>query len=369
MEDHESVEKAAQNQQFHIPQVVYVCAAIELLTTPGGSLCVVSYVRLIESAVCQRYYGVGTFVAEVLCKGDAVQSYMAYLMGTMSSFSSLPTLLLTLPYGILAEHVDRRAILLVNFVSTIISILYVIAICYYPSIDLKLLWLSGLFDIAGGGSSVSTVLVRSMMAECVPSSALSTLFYRLSAISMIVRLVGTSFGSWLLQNGAASTMLVGTSSKHPSPDLEYTVCEQSESIKLSTKTIGESGSGFEQHRPKASVFHALVQSLGSYKRLILHSKPFVMCLAIMFINTVALDSRALLHPWLSKRYNWDLATTGYILSVESLLGISILLVLQFISSRSSSMTFRQKRGHELRVAKMSLICAILGSVLLGFSES
>jgi len=82
-----------------------------------------------------------------------------------------------------------------------------------------------------------------------------------------------------------------------------------------------------------------------------------------------LDSRALLRPWLSKRYNWDLATTGYILSIESILGVSILFVLQFIGSRSSSTTFGQKRAHELRVAKISLICGILGSVLLGFSES
>ncbi len=125
------VDNVERDEHFSIPQIVYICAAIEILTTLGGSICGVPYIRLIEDAVCQRFYHVGTFMAEDLCKGDAVQSEMAYLMGAMSSFASLPTLLLILPYGILAEHVDRRFILLVNFLSTIISILYVIAISEY----------------------------------------------------------------------------------------------------------------------------------------------------------------------------------------------------------------------------------------------
>jgi hypothetical protein len=224
-----------------------------------------------------------------------------------------------------------------------------------------------------------------MMAESAPSSALSTLSYRLSGINMIIRLFGTSFGSWLLHNGAASTMLVGTcvwgltiplltflpapSPKHPSPDSKYMKREQSESIELPVTASGKSEANCENQRARSTPFDALVESLGSFKRLIFHSKPFVMCLSIMFLNTVALDSRSLLRPWLSKRYNWDLATTGYILSFESILGVSILFVLQFVNSRSSSTSFWQKRTQELRVAKISLICGILGSTLLGLSES
>jgi len=129
MEDGKVVDDMTKDEDFRIPQIVYVCAAIEILTTLGGSIAGVPYVRLVEGAVCQKFYNVGTIIAEDLCKGDGVQSDMAYLMGAMSSFASLPTLLLTLPYGILAEHVDRRLILLVNFLSTIISMLYIIAVC------------------------------------------------------------------------------------------------------------------------------------------------------------------------------------------------------------------------------------------------
>jgi hypothetical protein len=120
---------SAQDQSFGTPRAVLVCAAIEFLTSLGGAIIAVPSTRLIEGAVCQRYYGAETILAEHLCKSDGVQSDMAYLLGAMSSFSSLPGLLLTIPYGILAEHIDRRLILLVNSVSGVSSMLYQVWIC------------------------------------------------------------------------------------------------------------------------------------------------------------------------------------------------------------------------------------------------
>lgn len=112
-----------------LPRVVYVCATIEILVVLSWSISDVPSIRLIESAVCQRFYNSEAQIAENLCKGDVVQSSVAYLLGILSSLASLPTLLLTLPYGVLAEYVDRRLILLVNFVSYVASMVYIVAIC------------------------------------------------------------------------------------------------------------------------------------------------------------------------------------------------------------------------------------------------
>ena len=128
------------NKKFRTPRAVWVCAAIELLTSLGTAIITVPATSLIEGAVCQRYYGAETILAEHLCKSDGVQSDMAYLLGAMSSFASLPGLLLTIPYGILAEHIDRRIILLVNNLSTVLSMLYQLLICKsFPQIK-PVLW-------------------------------------------------------------------------------------------------------------------------------------------------------------------------------------------------------------------------------------
>ena len=103
--------------------------------------------------------------------------------------------------------------------------------------------------------------------------------------------------------------------------------------------------------------------------LMLHNRSFNICLAIMFFNTTALSARHLLRPWLSKRYDWTLAETGYILSLESVLSVSILFLLQHVDS-SARWKVREptcKRKRELRIAKLSLVCGTAGSVILSLA--
>jgi len=98
---------------------------------------------------------------EALCKGDNVQAEMAGLMGMMASFANMPSrwfpdsagafrlsreyrdnvaplartcadrykgLLLTIPYSIIAMKIDRRVVLVVNVLSSIAAMLFMIAI-------------------------------------------------------------------------------------------------------------------------------------------------------------------------------------------------------------------------------------------------
>ncbi|KAL8640954.1 MAG: hypothetical protein Q9226_008688 [Calogaya cf. arnoldii] len=172
---------------------IYVCAAAEIVLILGGAICSVPWTRLLESAVCRRHYAAtaslrlqtstsfadlmrgalagispGAEMNEALCKGDNVQAEMAELMGLMASFSVMPSLLLTIPYSILAKKIDRRLILIVNVVSTLAAMLFMIAI----GSNLRLLWLSGLFDLIGGGGPVFMTLLRSIIAESSEASRL-----------------------------------------------------------------------------------------------------------------------------------------------------------------------------------------------------
>ena len=100
---------------------IYVCAAAEIVLVLGGSIGSVPWTRLLESAICRRHHaasggfegvglqtegsvanllrgvlsgiGPGAEMDEALCKGDAVQSEMAELMGLMSSFGVMPSML------------------------------------------------------------------------------------------------------------------------------------------------------------------------------------------------------------------------------------------------------------------------------------
>ncbi|KAH7360846.1 hypothetical protein BKA65DRAFT_534074 [Rhexocercosporidium sp. MPI-PUGE-AT-0058] len=265
-------------------RTLYICVSIELLTSLGTSISSVPSIRLIESAICQRTLFTTTWPPEDLCKTTAIQSQMAHLLGAMSSFARLPTLVLTLPFSILSEHVDRRG--------------------YYPYTDLKLIWLSGLFDIIGGGGSVAQIILRSMISESIQSSTLRIVFYRLSGLNLLLQLFGISFGSWLLQYGAASTILVGLfihgltipiltflpRSCVPRRNFkgsEYKLCDLMESHAEPDHLRKASHPPFSISRKFISAFFG---SLKSFKNLLLHNHAFVSCLAVMFLSTVSLSS-------------------------------------------------------------------------------
>ena len=179
-------------KQFVIPREVYTCALIEFLTTFGTSIAAVPATRLIEGAICQRYYATESNLAEHLCKIDIVQSDLAYLLGGYSSLTSLPGLFLAIPYGILSEHIDRRFILLVNSFSSVLENIFLVAVCkcYHiklkffvivtdtttggtPRSDLRLIWLCGVFEIIGGGAAIHSMIIRTIIGEAVPAAYLS----------------------------------------------------------------------------------------------------------------------------------------------------------------------------------------------------
>ena len=110
-------------------RTLYVCAAIERFTALGGSTSSVPSLRLVESAICQRTLLTISPPPEDLCKTTAIQSEMAHILGAMSSFASLPTLLLTLPFSILSEHIDRRGVLLANQCAGVMGMLWILGVC------------------------------------------------------------------------------------------------------------------------------------------------------------------------------------------------------------------------------------------------
>lgn len=181
--------KSISSESIRLRRAVYVCVAMEFAANLGSAINTVPATRLIEGAVCQRFYGTEILLAEQLCKSAGVQSDMAYLLGALASFGSIPSLLLTIPYGILSEHVDRRYILLANSISSIFRLLFNIAVCkstrlayfdalclprigYAPHTNLKLLWVSATTEIVGGGGTVFMMILRTIIAENVPAASL-----------------------------------------------------------------------------------------------------------------------------------------------------------------------------------------------------
>jgi hypothetical protein len=178
----------------------------------------------------------------------------------------------------------------------------------------------------------------------------------ISVIGLVLPLL-----TFLPKTGPSSTALLRDDD---SIALSYTKCDQ-EPDEPFDKTLKQTDA-LRSTRTIKSEFLASLEPLTS---LMLHNRTFNMCLGIMFLNTIALSARHLLRPWLSKRYDWTLAETGYILSIESVLSVAILFMLQYFDSAAGwkAKNAKEKRKRELWIAKISLVCGITGSVILSLA--
>ena len=131
---------APSERKFLIPREVYVAGTIEFLATFGAAIASIPSTRLIENAVCQRHFNTQNAVSEHFCKDAGVQTEMAALLGAQGSFGAIPGLILTIPYGVLAEHVDRRFILLANLLSNMAVLGFTTSICEFHGEILALSW-------------------------------------------------------------------------------------------------------------------------------------------------------------------------------------------------------------------------------------
>ena len=125
-------------------------------------------------------------------------------------------------------------------------------------------------------------------------------------------------------------------------------------------------------------------------------KPlFPSFLAIMFLNGLAMGVRVQLRTWISKRYDWSLATAGYLLSVESFFSCCILIALPWLNGASqpprqcpsadpstsasvdvqplteeaiaASRTILARRRREILVARVSLGLGAVGALVLALA--
>ena len=207
----------------------------------------------------------------------------------------------------------------------------------------------------------------------------------MSGINLLLQLAGVSLGSWLLHDGAASTIILGlcllglivpllcylprTGAKTTKSCLSDDPT-QIPYLRLEVESQGKVSIDTQYGTPyshKTVLREEIFSSLKSLFSLLLHNRTVQSCLAINFLNHVAFNARYLLRSWTSKRYNWSLADTGFILSLEATLSVVVLFLLQYVDRASSKPA--DKRKHEISVAKISTLCGIIGSVILCFAKT
>lgn len=164
---------AASREKLRIRLMVTLFIIILLVET-GNAMTTGPTTRIYEAIACKSYYeatdpsqiGSDGQVPESLCKGNEVQGEVAIVKGYGELFDGVASILLAVPYGLLADRIGRKPTILLSLPGFVLNILITGVTLYFSSIfPLRAVWLSSLSWLIGGGLVVAAAIIWTMMAD------------------------------------------------------------------------------------------------------------------------------------------------------------------------------------------------------------
>lgn len=133
----------AQHQRF-ASYVITICILSNFLFEVGDFLMRAPFTRLLEAILCSQYWqehDPGRFpgeISEKWCKVASVQADLSMLKGWDLLFSCLPTILLTIPMGIVADKYGRKMLLFMALVGLTLATAWMQIVGKFVSLGLGL---------------------------------------------------------------------------------------------------------------------------------------------------------------------------------------------------------------------------------------
>ena len=132
----------------------------------GAYLMAIPSVRVFEDIICHHYYenlgvdvtGPDGNIRESLCKVDEIQERLNLLIAVLQFLSAGTGLILTIPYGIVADKIGAKFVFILSILGTVSAGIYNFTILYFwRTFPIRLMWLSPIITVLGGGQSVTNM--------------------------------------------------------------------------------------------------------------------------------------------------------------------------------------------------------------------
>ncbi|OAA55358.1 Major facilitator superfamily domain, general substrate transporter [Akanthomyces lecanii RCEF 1005] len=146
-------------------RAVLVAGSIMLFTLELGSGALnAPFMQLLEDAICRKRYGGGSQYDG--CDAMPIQSEIAHLVGWATTFKLIPTILLSVPFGLLADKLGRKLTLSLSLLGVMLTVVWQVVVVYFAdTIDLRWIWACGVFAIIGGGNAVLTATIYAIVND------------------------------------------------------------------------------------------------------------------------------------------------------------------------------------------------------------
>ena len=270
-----------------------------------------------------------------------------------------------MPYGHLANRHGRKLILFAAVAGMCLQYTWVLIVTWFSStLQLRLIWLSSLFLVLGGGQSVSRSLAFVIVSDVTSEKKRATVFFRVEAVTLIARAAASALSSFLMTDDPWMPMVLGlgfiylgslfvlllpasTSSEH-TPSHDRNIARSADVEADETSSLPSAGYSRRFERMWKTIWKAMSQD-----------SRIILLLALAIIGQLSSRTTGLLLQYAAKRYFWTFARANMLLVLRMMVTVVALLVL--IPLLTSSLP---RLPSLLRPASKDLFLARLSTILL-----
>ncbi|GLA64470.1 hypothetical protein AtubIFM55763_008508 [Aspergillus tubingensis] len=288
------------------------------------------------------------------CQMDRVQKEVALLQGWKDTLEQVPGILFAVPYGVLADRIGRRPVLLLCAVGFTLSDAWTKAVGWFSDqLPLRLIWLGPIAQVLGGGTQVAT-------------SMMITAFLYVSATVLVSEILATPLSALLMTKNIWLPYLLSPVFNAAGGLLLFLLPETLPQTPPSQPSSSEQASQQQNFRRR---IRAAVDELSQSVAVIWQHRPVQLFLVVFFIAYLGMQVMKLLLLFAVDRFHWTIAQASFLIPVR---GFTRLLLLLVILPGISHWLIERRRmspfTKNTRLALTSSACMGVGCLLVALSS-
>ncbi|EXJ67441.1 uncharacterized protein A1O5_09454 [Cladophialophora psammophila CBS 110553] len=278
-------------------------------------------------------------IPESYCKIGPVQTQISTLKGWYEFFSAAPSLLLSIPMGMLTDAIGRRHLMILNVTVLCLTQVWTTFVTWSDGqIPLRAVWLGASLNFLSGGVIVTELLFVCILTDISPSDRIVETFFRTTAFGHFSKVIGPVVAATLMRFDPWLAVYLGLALLVITVMLVATVPE---TIHLQA-AAGHDGAGAHQEdQIAASPIESQRGNSSTWRQLNLRrlikvwSDWRLVFIAITYpFRLVCYALSDLLQRYVSDRYGWTLADATLIYSLQAVgAGLVLFTLLPMISAR------------------------------------